>query len=190
MSDSRCSNADQRQALGLVTHDNTGGPFVVECQGCGAVYPSFQCSGGSQIADTGDYNDTCCPHCEIVDPEECENVGLAWNTQQLKINEMQQRLAVADERIDELTIPDGYCLMPVSLTAENGAKALLLGEFKLRVTEECPECRELDEPTEGCEICDGEGEYGQQYTISWDQIKFIYSKAVEGLAVKAETDKL
>lgn len=87
------------------------------------------------------------------------------------------------------TVPDGYCIMPKRLTAENGAKALLLGEFKLQSTHECPECRELEEPSEGCEICDGEGEYGQKHTIPWDLIKFIYSKAVEGLAVKAEPAK-
>lgn len=80
------------------------------------------------------------------------------------------------------TIPDGYCVMPRRLTAENGAKALLIGEFKVHVTQECRECAELDEPDENCEICDGEGEYCQHHTISWDQIKFIYSKAVEGLA--------
>lgn len=82
------------------------------------------------------------------------------------------------------SIPDGYCLMPKRLTAENGAKALLLGEFKLEVTQECPECRELDEPVEGCEICDGEGEYAQRHTIPWDNIKFIYSEAVKGLALQ------
>ncbi|MDT9643590.1 hypothetical protein [Pseudomonas sp. JV245A] len=87
------------------------------------------------------------------------------------------------------TVPDGYCIMPKKLTAENGAKALLLGEFKLQSTHECPECRELEEPSEGCEICDGEGEYGQKHTIPWDQIKFIYSKVVKGLAVKAEPAK-
>ncbi|MBP5119591.1 hypothetical protein HUS85_27530 [Pseudomonas protegens] len=87
------------------------------------------------------------------------------------------------------TVPDGYCIMPKRLTAENGAKAMLLGEFKLQSTHECPECRELEEPSEGCEICDGEGEYGQKHTIPWDQIKLIYSKAVEGLAVKAEPAK-
>lgn len=81
-------------------------------------------------------------------------------------------------------IPDGYCLMPRRLTAENGAKALLLGEFKLEVTHECPECLELDEPAEGCEICDGQGEYAQRHTIPWDQIKFIYSEAVKGLALQ------
>ncbi|MPS98249.1 MAG: hypothetical protein E2581_07085 [Pseudomonas sp.] len=83
-----------------------------------------------------------------------------------------------------VSIPDGYCLMPRRLTAENGAKALLLGEFKLEVTRECPECLDLDEPAEGCEICDGEGEYAQRHTIPWDQIKFIYSEAVKGLALK------
>lgn len=83
-------------------------------------------------------------------------------------------------------VPDGYCIMPRQLTAENGAKALLLGEFKLLVTKECPECCELEEPTEGCSICDGEGEYGQKHTIPWDQIKCIYSKAISGLAVKTQ----
>lgn len=102
MSDAHCNNLAQRKALGLVTHDNTGGPFVVECQGCAEVYPSFHCGGGSQIADTGDYDDAHCPHCGQVDPEECENVGLAWNTQQLKINALQLRLNAADQRIDEL----------------------------------------------------------------------------------------
>ncbi|WP_404943566.1 hypothetical protein R1Y13_11005 [Pseudomonas sp. NY8938] len=83
-------------------------------------------------------------------------------------------------------IPDGYCLMPKRLTAENGAKALLLGEFKLEVTRECPECLELDEPEEGCEICDGAGEYGQRHTIPWDMIKYIYSMAVKGLALQPD----
>lgn len=90
----------------------------------------------------------------------------------------------AERRIDELTVPVGYCLMPAGLTAENGAKALLLGEFKLQVTCECPVCCDLEEPSEGCEICDGEGEYGQQHTIPWEQIKFIYSEAVKGLEFK------
>lgn len=85
-----------------------------------------------------------------------------------------------------VVVPEGYCLMPRQLTAENGAKALLLGEFKLQVTRECPECQELEEPLEGCEVCDGEGEYAQRHTIPWDQIKFIYSEAVKGLALQPE----
>ena len=95
----------------------------------------------------------------------------------------------AEQPAPVAVVPDGYCIMPRQLTAENGAKALLLGEFKLLVTKECPECCELEEPVEGCSICDGEGEYGQKHTIPWDQIKFIYSKAVSGLAVKTESAK-
>ena len=93
---------------------------------------------------------------------------------------MRNRPAEQPAQVAE--VPEGYCIMPRRLTAENGAKALLLGEFKLRVTKECPECCELEEPTEGCSMCDGEGEYEQRHTIPWDQIKFIYSKAVAGLA--------
>ncbi|MCE0961759.1 hypothetical protein [Pseudomonas putida] len=94
--------------------------------------------------------------------------------------------AIAEPSAPAVSIPDGYCLMPRRLTAENGAKALLLGEFKLEVTRECPECLELDEPAEGCEICDGEGEYVQSHMIPWDQIKFIYSEAVKGLAISLQ----
>ncbi|WP_339492445.1 hypothetical protein [Pseudomonas rhizophila] len=102
MSEAHCNNHPQRKALGLVTHDNTGGPFVVECQGCGEVYPSFHCLGGGQIADTGDYEDARCPHCEQVDPEECDNAALAWNTQQLKINALQEMLNQCEEQLHSL----------------------------------------------------------------------------------------
>ncbi|MBS6081872.1 MAG: hypothetical protein KIC49_11720 [Pseudomonas fluorescens] len=95
----------------------------------------------------------------------------------------------AEQPAPVAVVPEGYCIMPRQLTAENGAKGLLLGEFKLLVTMECPECCGLEEPSEGCFICDGEGEYGQKHTIPWDQIKFIYSKAVSGLAVKADSAK-
>lgn len=103
MTEAHCNNLVQRKALGLVTHDNTGGPFVVECQGCGEVYPSFHCLGGEQIADTGDYEDARCPHCDQVDPEECDNAALAWNTQQLKINALQLLPNNRDDLDDQLT---------------------------------------------------------------------------------------
>lgn len=97
--------------------------------------------------------------------------------------------ASAEPNAPVVAIPDGYCIMPRRLTAENGAKALLLGEFKLEVNQECPECRELDEPVEGCKICDGEGEYGQRHIIPWDKITYIYSEAVKGLAIQPNTTR-
>lgn len=114
--------------------------------------------------------------------QDCANVWFSHGGRSLLLVYAEQPAPVA-------VMPDGYCIMPRQLTAENGAKALLLGEFKLLTTMECPECCGLDEPTEGCSICDGEGEYGQKHTIPWDQIKFIYSKAVAGLALKAESAK-
>ncbi|SUI70759.1 hypothetical protein [Serratia liquefaciens] len=89
-------------AAGYVTDNNSGGYFVIECQECGAVYPSQQADGGGQIADTGDYNDAICPHCGEEGPEECENVGLAWNVQQAKIIALLAELEAKDKRIAEL----------------------------------------------------------------------------------------
>lgn len=86
------------QAAGYVTDDNTGGYYVVECQECGAIYPSQQSAGGSQIADTGDYNDSYCPHCGHVDPDECDNVCLVWNVQQAKINALLAALEEANSK--------------------------------------------------------------------------------------------
>lgn len=89
------------QAAGYVTDDNSGGYYVVECQECGEVYPSQQSAGGGQIADTGDYDDSYCPHCGQVDPDECDNVGLVWNVQQAKINALLAALEEKDQELDK-----------------------------------------------------------------------------------------
>ncbi|MCU1787715.1 hypothetical protein CUU54_02435 [Pectobacterium polaris] len=44
--------------------------------------------------------------------------------------------------------PEGYCIMPLKLTAENGAKGALSGEFHISRTVTCHECG-----GEGCEDC-------------------------------------
>lgn len=74
--------------------------------------------------------------------------------------------------------------MPKELTAENGAKGLLSGEFKEAVTFPCPECSNLDEPNEDCMFCDGEATVKQSVTVSWSTIKDIYAMAVKHLEVK------
>lgn len=90
-------------AAGYVTDNNSGGYFVIECQECGAVYPSQHADGGGQIADTGDYNDAICPHCGEEGPEECENVGLAWNVQQAKIIALLAELEAKDQALNNIT---------------------------------------------------------------------------------------
>lgn len=78
-------------------------------------------------------------------------------------------------------VPEGYVIMPRRLTAENGAKGLLLGEFKANIELGCP-CVDDDEASDECEICNGDGSYLQPVAIDWDTIKAIYEKAADGLA--------
>jgi DnaJ-class molecular chaperone len=74
-------------------------------------------------------------------------------------------------------------LMPKSLTAENGAKAALMGEFHIPVPMTCEECGGdgLDEAEEDgrCIFCDGSGQINFSVNVPWTTIKAIYAKAVQ-----------
>ena len=69
-------------------------------------------------------------------------------------------------------------LMPRELTAENGAKAILIGEFSETIELRCPEC---DGDDKECDICHGDGFYTQEIPVTWNMIKLIYHKAVQHL---------
>ena len=71
-------------------------------------------------------------------------------------------------------MPDDFVRMPRALTAENGAKAALMGEFFMQQSVTCPECC-----GEGCEDCKGRGEWSEQVAVDWPTIKEIYAKAVD-----------
>jgi len=76
-------------------------------------------------------------------------------------------------------------LMPKALTAENGAKALLIGEFFTEAWMDCG-CMDVDGyPNPDCDICKGEETYLEKTVISWTTIKAIYAMAVEGLGKQA-----
>lgn len=72
-------------------------------------------------------------------------------------------------------IPDGYVLVPNRLTAENGAKGVLSGEFSETKFINCPECFGEDE----CETCDGSGRLEITVPVTWTNIKEIWAKGVE-----------
>ena len=77
-------------------------------------------------------------------------------------------------------------LMPTSLTAENGAKYLMSGEFSVSDYIECAQCDSGDSSSEGeeyqeCEFCDGQGGHHINIAVPWDTIKQIYAKAVKHL---------
>lgn len=71
--------------------------------------------------------------------------------------------------------------MPRSLTAENGAKALLSGEFTIEI----PDSHYCDCGEEDCEACEFTEDHDltptQQVLVPWTTIKEIYAKAVEHL---------
>ncbi|GAL58481.1 hypothetical protein EV102420_11_00510 [Pseudescherichia vulneris NBRC 102420] len=75
-------------------------------------------------------------------------------------------------------VPDGYCIMPLKLTAANGAKAALSGEFHVNHHIVCEECA-----GEGCESCNEEGGWEGEIPIGWDTIKRIHEAAVETCAL-------
>lgn len=78
-----------------------------------------------------------------------------------------------------------YVLMPRRLTAENGAKGALSGEFKESIEVPCPECHDEDEGY-ACSTCENVGRVSQDVTVGWDTIKDIYARAVELLAAPAD----
>ncbi|WP_236043300.1 hypothetical protein [Klebsiella michiganensis] len=75
-------------------------------------------------------------------------------------------------------IPEGYVMVPMRLTAENGAKGVLSGEFSETQFVNCPECFGDDE----CETCDGSGIIEIKVPVSWTNIKEIWIKGVEYFA--------
>lgn len=77
--------------------------------------------------------------------------------------------------------PEGYVLVPKKLTAENGAKGVLLGEFSETKFINCPEYFGDDE----CETCDGSGRIEITVPVTWTTIKAIWSKGVEHFATAA-----
>ncbi len=75
-------------------------------------------------------------------------------------------------------VPDGYVMVPMRLTAENGAKGALSGEFSETKFVNCPECFGDDE----CETCDGSGRIEITVPVTWTTIKDIWAKGVEHFA--------
>lgn len=93
------------------------------------------------------------------------------------------RMLTIEEILDRLrglparAVPDGYVILPAKLTAENGAKAALMGEFSELACVECPECEGDD-----CITCGGEGSVMEHVPVSWTTIKRIHDAVVQHFA--------
>lgn len=80
-------------------------------------------------------------------------------------------------------IPDGYVMVPMRLTAENGSKGALSGEFSETKFVNCPECFGDEE----CETCDGSGKIEITVPVTWTTIKEIWAKGVEHFAAAPQS---
>ncbi|EDZ5942495.1 hypothetical protein GOE48_18535 [Salmonella enterica] len=80
--------------------------------------------------------------------------------------------------------PDGYVLVPKKLTAENGDKGVLSGEFSETKFINCPECFGDDD----CETCDGSGRIEITVPVTWTTIKAIWAKGVEYFAAAPQQE--
>lgn len=71
-------------------------------------------------------------------------------------------------------------MMPRALTAENGAKGALMGEFSFDLPLTCSDC-DVRGAQEDCEVCGGEINYKLTVNVPWTTIKEIYAVAVKHL---------
>lgn len=83
-----------------------------------------------------------------------------------------------------ILMPDGFIPMPERLTAENGAKGALIGEFHEKSEVLCSVCAGLGEIEDGddvvdCTNCKGCGSEIAGVPIGWTTIKDIYKAAVK-----------
>ena len=77
-------------------------------------------------------------------------------------------------------IPDGWVMVPKKLTAENGAKGVLSGEFSESTFISCPECFGDDD----CDTCDGSGRIEIKVPVTWTTIKSIWDKGIAYFAAE------
>lgn len=95
-----------------------------------------------------------------------------------------RQLSGNTEQVGQPALPEGYALVPSKLTAENGTKGLLSGEFSETKYINCPECFGDDE----CETCDGSGRIEITVPVSWTTIKEIWAKGVEHFAAAPQQE--
>lgn len=93
-------------------------------------------------------------------------------------------LRVAYEAGNSPVTADGLALVPKRLTAENGAKSALSGEFSETKFINCPECFGDDD----CETCDGSGRIEITVPVTWTTIKAIWAKGVEHFEAAPQQD--
>ncbi len=87
---------------------------------------------------------------------------------------------ISETSTSSLVTPDGWVMVPKRLTAENGAKGALSGEFSETTFISCPECFGDDD----CDTCDGSGRIEIKVPVTWTTIKSIWDKGIAYFAAE------
>lgn len=122
-----------------------------------------------RLIDCGTANDDSIADAEVFVYNACR-AAMLENTQKAALG-----MAPAVNIGNMQNTPAGFKLVPVDLTAENGAKASLIGEFTEVKYINCPECFGDD----WCEGCDGSGRIKVEVPVTWTTIKAIWKKGIE-----------
>ena len=125
--------------------------------------------------------------------QENEDIALTVGKLRVELEAAKKRIAELEAepvsqtyKLNELSgnspvTPDGWVMVPKRLTAENGAKGVLSGEFSETTFISCPECFGDDD----CETCDGSGRIEIKVPVSWTTIKTIWAKGCEHFSIVA-----
>ena len=117
---------------------------------------------------------------ERVSDEELDQMILKLERDGMTPKQLSLMRELREVRRNSPATPDGWAMVPMKLTAENGAKAALTGEFNLEYTLTCHECF-----GEGCDDCSGEGAWINTIPIDWTTIKEIWAKGIEHFTTAA-----
>ncbi|HAW7923141.1 TPA: hypothetical protein JLN46_001005 [Escherichia coli] len=108
--------------------------------------------------------------------EELARIALA----SLEVEPVSQTYKLNELSGNSPVTPDGWVIVPKKLTAENGAKGVLSGEFSETTFISCPECFGDDD----CDTCDGSGRIEIKVPVTWTTIKSIWDKGIAHFAAK------
>lgn len=124
--------------------------------------------------------------------QENENIALTVGRLRVELEAAKKRIAELEAepvsqtyKLNELSgnspvTPDGWVMVPKRLTAENGAKGALSGEFSETTFISCPECFGDDD----CDTCDGSGRIEIKVPVTWMTIKSIWDKGIAYFAAE------
>ncbi|EPE7178040.1 DUF551 domain-containing protein [Cronobacter sakazakii] len=177
-------NTMARELLALRKERERAEPFV--CPKCGNT--GLADSGGVQP-----WGEPILIECDCTAPPApgADDDSLPYDPQIAEYEQMMEaEQAQADTTAQQFeslagkaVVPEGWKLMPMRLTAENGAKGALSGEFSETKFVNCPECFGDGE----CETCDGSGRIEITVPVTWSTIKEIWAKGVEHFATSPQS---